>query len=51
MPIRFITFLITQIAFVRDCYSIDGPMLRLAAEKVAARLKPSSTAKPIEMVP
>src|ERR1700736_4092164 len=39
MQIRFITFLITLIAFVGDCYSMIGLTLQLAAEPVASRLR------------
>src|ERR1700736_650928 len=39
MQVRFITFLITLIVFVGDCYSIIGPTLQLAAETVALRLR------------
>jgi hypothetical protein len=38
MQIRFITFLITLIVWVGDCYSMIGPTLRLAAETVGSRL-------------
>src|ERR1700736_2884302 len=39
MQVRFITFLITLIVFVGDCYSMIGPTLQLAAETVASRLR------------
>jgi hypothetical protein len=37
MQIRFITFLITLIVRVSDCYSMIGPTLQLAGETVGLR--------------